>query len=322
MTSHNRARWDTRPRKRADDEMTAVLAHEVRGPLTSILAALRVMRHHGVTEGAGKLARDRAERQARHAARIIDDVLEVCRGGRLKPCLKTVRVNLAAIVVDAVETVRPLLTSRGHHLMVALPPESVSLLADPSRLQQVLTNLLTNAAQYTAPGGKVCLAAEVEDGGVVLRVSDNGAGIAPDVLPQIFDLFRPGDRSCGGLGIGLAVAKALVEQHGGSLTAFSDGPGAGSEFVVRLPDCAPRIEEDGVPEAFAVYSSAALIGPVLGFVSHGGQFVLAAAVVAVFAIFQVVRRRRTRSVDRWQAALDAYVAREMARDRLGGAPLR
>jgi C4-dicarboxylate-specific signal transduction histidine kinase len=255
-------------------------------------------------------------------ARIIEDVLAVCRSGRARPRLRKQRVNLAAVVIDAVETVRPLFTGRGLHVAVALPPEPVSLLADPSRLHQVLTNLLTNAAEYTDPGGKICLAADVDGDDLVLRVSDNGRGIAPELLPHVFDLFRrddrPADRSCGGLGVGLAVAKALVEQHGGGIAAFSDGPGAGSEIVVRLPDCAPRVDADQVPEAFAVFSAAALIGPLLGVASgHGAQFLLAAAVVAVAAIFQIVRRRRANAVDRWQAALDAFVVREIARDRLG-----
>ncbi len=131
-------------------------------------------------------------------------------------------------------------------MTVSLPPGPVSLLADPSRLNQILTNLLTNAAKYTDPGGEICLTAEVAAGAVVLRVRDNGMGIAPELLPRVFDLFQQGDgpdQACGGLGIGLALVKSLVELHGGNVSAFSRGAGTGSQFVVRLLDCAPNFQE-------------------------------------------------------------------------------
>ena len=228
---------------RLQDHLAATLAHELRSPLASILTGLHIMCDRGVNEAAARQARDRAERQARHMARIIESVLDTYRGGHGKLRLRTERVNLAAVMVDAVETARPFLSSRGHHLTVSLPPEPVPLVADAARLVQILTNLLTNAAQYTDSGGEIGLTAEVADGVVVLRVRDNGRGIAPDLLPRIFDLFqqgdRPGDRACDGLGIGLALVKSLVELHGGSIAAYSQGPGTGSEFVVRLPAGAP-----------------------------------------------------------------------------------
>jgi hypothetical protein len=243
--------------------------------------------------------------------------VHVNRGERFKPGLRRERVNLAAVVIGAVDRVRPLLIDRGHHVMVALPPESVSIHANPVRLRRVLAHLLTNAGQYTAPGGKICLAAEVVDAGVVLRVSDNGIGIAPDLLPRIFDPFRRGRRPDGHLGVGLALARSLVELEGGSIAAFSDGPGTGAEFLVRILTCDPRIHDDYVPEAFAaVYSAAAVAGPA---VLLAGNWALPAALaaVAISAAVQAVRRRRSRSVDRWQAALDMYVAREIARERRG-----
>ena len=179
--------------------------------------------------------------------RIIEDVLDLCRAGRGKLSLRKERVDLATVVAGAIETADTLLATRGHHLTVSLPPGPVSLVADPSCLNQILTNLLTNAAKYTDPGGEIGLAAEVAAGEVVLQVRDNGMGIAPDLLPRVFDLFQqgdgPGDQACGGLGIGLALVKSLVELHGGSVSAFSGGPGTGSQFAVRLLDCAPNVQE-------------------------------------------------------------------------------
>jgi signal transduction histidine kinase len=191
-------------------------------------------------------ARDTAERQAWQMARIIEEVLDLCRAGQNKLPLCKERVDLAAVVAGAVETAGAFLATRGHHLTVSLPQRPVSLVADPSRLNQILTNLLTNAAKYTDPGGEICFAAEVAAGEVVLEVRDNGMGIAPDLLPRVFDLFQqgdgPGDQAWGGLGIGLALVKSLVELHGGYVSAFSAGPGTGSRFVVRLLDCAPNVE--------------------------------------------------------------------------------
>jgi signal transduction histidine kinase len=142
-------------------------------------------------------------------------------------------------VAGAAETVGHLLTARGHRLTVSLPVEPVFLIADPLRLEQVLTNLLANAAKFTEPGGHIRLTAEADGEEVVLRVRDNGQGIAPDLLPRVFDQFwqglDSGEQAGRGLGIGLALVKSLVESHGGSVAAFSDGPGTGSEFVVRLP---------------------------------------------------------------------------------------
>jgi signal transduction histidine kinase len=307
--------------------LAVTLAHELRNPLASILTGLYVMLHSGANEVAAQLARDRVERQARHVARIIGGVLDACRAGRDKPSLRNEneRVSLAAVVIDAVETAGPLLSDRGHHLTVSLPPEPVSLLADPSHLHQVLTNLLTSAAQYADPGGKILLTAEAADGAVVLRVRDNGRGIAPDVLPRVFDLFqpgdRPGDRACGGLGIGLALVKSLVERHGGSVAAFSQGPGTGSEFVVRLPDCAPNVEGGHAPGGLAaVLSTPVMIGPWLRFADGRMWPVLLAAAVALTALLQSVRLYRARSARRWRAALDDYAALDIAHDLRRKAP--
>jgi signal transduction histidine kinase len=232
---------------RLEHRLLAILAHELRNPLASIMLALRALSEPGIDEPMARHARDAAERQARHMARIIEEVLDLCRAGQNKLSLCKERVDLAAVVAGAIETAGAFLATSGHHLTVSLPPEPVSLVADPSRLNQILTNLLTNAAKYTDPGGEICLAAEVAAGEVVLQVRDNGMGIAPDLLPRVFDLFQQGDgpcdQACGGLGIGLALVKSLVELHGGNVSAFSAGPGTGSQFVVRLLDCAPNVQE-------------------------------------------------------------------------------
>jgi signal transduction histidine kinase len=237
--------------ERLEHQLIAMLAHELRNPLASIMLALRTLRERHLDDPMDRHAHDAAERQARHMARIIEEVLDLCRAGQNKLSLCEERVDLAEVVAGAIETAGAFLATRGHHLTVSLPPGPVSLVADPSRLNQILTNLLTNAAKYTNPGGEICLVAEVAAGDVVLQVRDNGMGIAPEMLPRVFDLFQqgdaPGDQACAGLGIGLALVKSLVELHGGSVSAFSGGPGTGSQFVVRLLECAPKVETGRAP---------------------------------------------------------------------------
>src|SRR5262249_19210092 len=176
---------------------------------------------------------------SRQALRLIDDLFDICAGAEGKLSLRKEVVGLADLVAAATETASHLLAARRHRLTVSLPPGPVSLEGDPLRLAQVLTKLLGNAAKFTDPGGHIQLTARVEADQIVLRVRDNGRGIDPDLLPRVFDLFYqvpgPGQSATGGVGIGLALVKSLVELHGGSVTAWSDGPGTGCEFVVRLP---------------------------------------------------------------------------------------
>jgi signal transduction histidine kinase len=220
-------------------QLVATLVHELRDPLATLLTGLSVMRRYDVDEATVRRARERAERQAQHMARIIDDMLDLCRGERGKLSLRTDLVDLTAIVASAAEIAGPSLAARGHHLTIELPPAPVWLVADASRLVQVFTNLLTNAARYTEPCGDIRLVGEVTDDRVTVRVCDTGIGIAPDRLPHVFELVRPEDRlgsgAGAGLGIGLALAKSLVELHGGTIAARSEGPGTGSEFIVHLP---------------------------------------------------------------------------------------
>lgn len=183
--------------------------------------------------------REVIERQVKHLTRLIDDLLDVSRISTGKIQLKPVPVDFREVVSRAAESVLPLMTAKQHDLRIILPPRKLSALADPARLEQVVSNILTNAAKYTDNGGSITLTGAQEGSSIVLRLRDNGIGIDPEMLPHVFDLYTQADgnfaRSLGGLGIGLTLVKMLVEMHGGSVTAASEGPGKGSEFTIRLP---------------------------------------------------------------------------------------
>ena len=219
------------------DELLATVAHELRDPLAAILLALEL--HSGAGDPAARRTLTMAAHQARRAVRIVDDLFDLCAGSRDSLPLSKEVVELAAVVAGATEATAHLLAARGHRLTVSLPAGPVSLVADPVRLEQVLANLLANAAKFTDPGGDIRLTAQAEAGQAVLRVRDNGRGIAPELLPLVFDQFWQGpgrgEKGARGLGLGLALVKSLVELHGGSVAARSDGPGTGAEFIVRLP---------------------------------------------------------------------------------------
>jgi signal transduction histidine kinase len=214
----------------------ALLAHELRNPLSAIRMALQTLRQ-GHDAGRRQDVENLVERQSRHMSRLIDAALDVSRIGRGKVKPDKRRVQLADLVEVAIETVRPCIEERGHELRVALVPHVIMLDADPTRLTEVLTNLLENAAKFTRPAGRIELAAEDEGNVIVVRVRDSGVGIAPEMLPHVFDLFwqSPAADQPRGLGIGLTLVRQLVEMHGGSISASSAGLGEGSEFVVRLP---------------------------------------------------------------------------------------
>src|SRR5262245_26391273 len=224
---------------RRKDEFLAVLAHELRNPLAPVRNAVAVMRLRDVDDPNLRWARDIIDRQVQQMTRLVDDLLDVSRITRGKVKLQKESVDLAAVVARAVEISRPLIDARRHGLAVTLPPEPVRLEADATRLAQVVANLLNNAAKYTEEQGLIWLTVERDGGEAVVRVRDTGVGIPAEMLAQVFDLFtqvaHSEDRSQGGLGIGLTLARSLVEMHGGSVRAHSDGPGQGSEFVVRLP---------------------------------------------------------------------------------------
>ena len=224
---------------RRKDEFLAILAHELRNPLAPIRNAIHLLRLHGSGDATITQVREMMDRQVAHLVRLVDDLMEVSRISRGKIELRRQAVDLATVVGSAIEASRPDLDAAGHVLMTALPDEPVVLDADPVRLVQVLENLLNNAAKYTPPSGRIRLEVRREGNEVALSVLDTGIGIPPDMLARVFEPFTQVNRRLGsnpgGLGIGLTLVKQLVELHGGRVRAFSDGPGKGSQFEVRLP---------------------------------------------------------------------------------------
>lgn len=234
---------DVTERKQAEqqkNEFLALLAHELRNPLAPICSALHVMGEAAADPATVGRMRQIANRQVEHMARLLDDLLDVARISQGRFALRKEAVELGSALARAAESVRPLCDERRHELQVIRPERPLWVKADRTRLEQVLTNLLNNAAKYTDPGGQIRLSAEADDAQrAVIRVQDTGIGIAPAMMPHIFELFvqveRRLNRSAGGVGIGLSLVKRLVELHGGSVEAFSPGLGQGSELIVRLP---------------------------------------------------------------------------------------
>jgi signal transduction histidine kinase len=226
------------------DEFLAMLSHELRNPLAAIDGAVRLMQHKNLFDPQLAWARDVLGRQLEHLGRLIDDLLDISRISRGKITLRREPVDLVTVIARAVETVRPLIEARGHELRVQMPDRPVHLHGDLVRLTQVVSNLLTNSAKYSDDGGRIELQVTTlcaDDGDQIeIRVHDSGIGIASDQLGQVFELFRqlenPLARKEGGLGVGLALARGLVEMHGGQIEAHSPGVGRGSEFIVRLPE--------------------------------------------------------------------------------------
>jgi PAS domain S-box-containing protein len=224
---------------RRKDEFLALLAHELRNPLAPLRNGLEVMRLASDNPEVVAKTWSMMDRQLTHLVRLVDDLLDISRINRDKMELRCAPVLLAEVISNAVETSRPALDAAGHQLTVSLPPEPVSLFGDLTRLAQVFSNLLNNSAKYTEPGGQVWITAARDGDQVSVVVRDTGIGIPADALPTIFGMFsqvdRSIERSTGGLGIGLALVKRLVEKHGGTVEAASPGLGKGSTFTVRLP---------------------------------------------------------------------------------------
>jgi PAS domain S-box-containing protein len=240
---------------RRKDEFLAMLAHELRNPLASISGAVRLARESGDAEDAA-WSHAVIERQLRNLSRIIDDLLDVARITQGKIRLATQALELLPTITAAVEAVQPLVEERNHRLEVSWPGEALWVRGDPTRIDQILVNLLSNAAKYTPNGGRIWLSAEKSGEEIIIKVRDNGVGIAPETIPKLFELFSQGERSLarseGGLGIGLTLAKRLTELHGGRVWVASEGIGKGSEFSVALPAAAaPRemgAEADSEPK--------------------------------------------------------------------------
>lgn len=230
---------DLRVASRRKDEFLATLAHELRNPLAPLRNMLQIMNQQGHDEDLVARARASMERQVVHMVRLIDDLLDVSRISRGKLELRRERVELRPIIDDAMEICRAQLEGGTHEFVVTLPPEPLVLDADPVRLIQIFDNLLDNACKYTEPGGNVCLTAEYQGRDLLVTVQDTGIGIPPDKLGSIFQMFTQVDHASehfrGGLGLGLTLVKQLVEMHGGTITAHSDGTGDGAEFKVKLP---------------------------------------------------------------------------------------
>jgi PAS domain S-box-containing protein len=237
-----------REQDKRKDDFLAVLAHELRNPLAPLRNGLRVVRLSEDRE-TRETAQDMMGRQIENLVRLVDDLLDVSRINQDKMELRRARVSLAEVVTTAVETARPTIDAAGHELIVDLPTEPVILDADLTRLAQVLSNLLTNSGKYTDPGGRIWLTARTEADTVIITVRDTGIGIASAALPTLFEMFSQvdwrGERAAGGLGIGLALVKGLVEMHGGTVTASSPGAGQGSTFTVTLP--LPEVVADAEP---------------------------------------------------------------------------
>ena len=224
---------------RRKDEFLAMLAHELRNPLVPIMTGLKTFQMVEPKTPKLQRARDAMERQVRHMVRLVDDLLDVSRVTAGKIELRKDLVDVATIVQQAVQTSQPLMAEKQHELALSLPSGRLELIVDPARLAQIVSNLLSNAAKYTDAGGRIELAAAAVGDDIEIRVRDNGRGIRPEMLPQVFGLFVQSDRTLdmaqGGLGVGLTLVKRLVELHGGTVMARSAGEGTGSEFIVRLP---------------------------------------------------------------------------------------
>ncbi len=253
IENRERAEQALRETDARKDHFLATLAHELRNPLAPIRQAALISDTPGATEAQKRWSHDVISRQVHHMALLLDDLLDISRVTRGTLELRTEMTELSAVVDAAVETARPALDAKRHSFSLNLPPEPVRFAADPLRLAQVLSNLLTNAAKYTDPGGSIELRASASEDFVTLTVADTGVGLAPESLSQVFMMFSQvkttRDRSEGGLGIGLALSKGIVELHGGTIEAQSAGEGRGSEFSVTLPRRAITVDSQAPPTA-------------------------------------------------------------------------
>jgi len=238
ITDRVRAYEELREADRRKDEFLATLGHELRNPLAPICSGLELLRLAPLGSDAAAQARAMMERQTRHLVRLVDDLLDVARISNGKLELRKAPVELAAVLGSAIETSRPVIDGFGHSLDVELPPKAITLEVDAVRIAQVVANLLNNAAKYTPPCGRIVLSARREGDAVTVIVRDNGRGIPPDMLERVFERFAripEATNAGGGLGVGLSLARSLIELHGGTISVQSEGAGRGTTVTVRLP---------------------------------------------------------------------------------------
>ena len=231
------ARAEAESASRAKDEFLAMLGHELRNPLAPIVTGLQLVRLRGAPGLDNELTV--LERQAQHLIRLVDDLLDISRIAHAKIELKRERLEVAGVIAAAIETASPLIEGRRHVLRVNVPSRGLEVSADRARLAQAISNLLNNAAKYTEPGGQLTVSARRDGDSIAISVRDSGMGITAEMLPKIFNMFEQErqalDRSQGGLGLGLSIVRSLVELHGGTVDAHSEGRGRGSEFTIRVP---------------------------------------------------------------------------------------
>jgi signal transduction histidine kinase len=253
----DQARRDAEAADHAKDDFLAMLGHELRNPLAPALTALRLVRQRHGDVATREL--DIIGRQLHHMGRLVDDLLDFSRLRRGIIPLRHETFDVAEAIDRAAEMTAPLYAEQRHELTIRMPGR-VAIVGDPVRIAQVFANLLTNAAKYTEPGGHVTLSGTVEDRHIVIECRDDGIGMGPELIPRVFDLFVQGeggmDRRQGGLGLGLGLARALVERHHGTITAESAGPGTGSVFTVRLPlaEAGARLPDGAVAPLSGDYS--------------------------------------------------------------------
>ena len=253
VTDRKLAEQAARDADRRKDEFLAMLAHELRNPLSAIQNAAELSRRPGLAAPKLEWAQGVIVHQVRHLAHLVDDLLDVSRITRGEIRLRSELAELTEVIHRAVEAARPAIEWRGHRLTLNIDPPPLGFFGDAVRLEQVFVNLLANAAKYTDPGGRIMLRAGPDGSGeLVVSVQDDGVGLAPEMVGRVFDLFAQVDNSLdrtqGGLGIGLTIARSLVELHGGTIRAESRGPGLGSTFTVRLPEVAatsPTVDAEG-----------------------------------------------------------------------------
>ena len=265
LEAHRRVEEALREADHRKDEFLAMLGHELRNPLAPIGMAAEILRTRAASDETVVWVHDVIARQVGHLTRLVDDLLDVSRITRGKINLNLAPLDLRRVITQAIETSRPLLVDHRHELSIDLPDDPLLVRGDGVRLAQVVANLLNNAAKYTEAGGHITVSAQRDGAQAIIKVIDNGIGIPANMLDRVFEMFTqvasPGDRSQGGLGIGLTLVKRLIEMHDGQIEARSEGPGRGSEFIIRLPLAIDQLDEHAAPACEPAAQGESLMPP-------------------------------------------------------------